>query len=237
MPSAGGYPQYLEGIEAPSGAYVDRRRPEWFWSASTILWGTARLRVQFLVFFCLTSWYDVGVSDPTPTIPYPQIIPAEYILSQYVRCQLQFVVARELVRSRAKSSIKDAYEESNVFVDAVLQGGQPLSLNAPPGWVNWPTYICSANAYAYLQPVQREYMVAMILAGQPVWVALASDYGEGGCEKSVYDDPEYQPEPGCIPSEVTTVGLSALAAFVGTIGLVFGIRALRSLASRKEKRS
>lgn len=164
----------------------------------------------------------------------PPIIPADYRLYAYLRCQLQFVVARELVRSKAKASLQAAYEESDIFVEAVLSTGQSLSIGAAPGWVHWPTYICAANAYAYLPPAEREYIVASLRAGKPVWsLQVADGFGEGGCDKSVYDDPEYLPEPGCIPTEVSTVGLSALAAFVGTIGLVLGFRALAGLRSKR----
>lgn len=160
------------------------------------------------------------------------MINADYRLNAYVRCQLQFVVARELVRSRAKLSLQDAYEESDGFVAALEQGGQPLSLGAPPGWVHWPTYVCAANAYAYLPTPRRAYAQQMLAAGQPVWVLQAGDYGEGGCAKEALDDPEYIPEPGCIPTEVKTAGLSALAAFVGTVALVLGFRALTGRRSK-----
>jgi hypothetical protein len=155
----------------------------------------------------------------------PPITQAYYLLEPFSWCQVQFVFAHELAREQKGIKSWAAYKESGEVVEALKKGAQPLSLEAREGELNWPTVICAANAYAHMPAEERAKVRKNIENGAPIFMVLAIDDPDL-CELKVLDDPEYKPDPWCLPKEAASAFEMAASSMIWTFGLIFAFRGL-----------
>jgi hypothetical protein len=182
---------------------------------------------------------------PAPFIPLPPLSNAYHIYSPFEWCQVRYVFARELTRSqRPDQKPLDwqlAYEEAGAVVDALQRAGTPLSFGAQPGEVVWPTLLCYASRYSHMTPIGRAEARLKIEQGLPIWMVLVVIEDPDLCDRKVLDDPEYQPYPPCIPSEVTFGVRDVLTSAGWAAGLWLIARTFadgsRAMARRDKRRA
>jgi hypothetical protein len=155
----------------------------------------------------------------------PPIKTPIYWLHKFWWCQIEFVFTHELLRLHPQMSEVDAYKEAREVAKVLKDSGQPLSLGAEPDEVNWEQLICAANAYSHMQDQDRAQVRSAFAQGAKPWAILATLSEPDMCELKVLDDPDYNPEPGCIPKEASSAAAIGGACFLWAIGVMFTYRA------------
>jgi len=168
----------------------------------------------------------------TRVVPLPPIDPAYLQYAPFHWCQIRYVFARELTRSREPVDWLPAYQEASEVASALEASGQPLAIGARPGEVVWPLLICAANQYAHMPPADRARVREGLAAGQPVWAVLVATVWQDPnsvitephlCDRAAVEDPEYRPEPPCVPTEAS-LGVGAFFAsglwFLGVLAIM-----------------
>lgn len=155
----------------------------------------------------------------------PPIKPPIYWLQKYWWCQIEFVFTHELLRMHPKMSEVDAYKEAREVAKVLKASGEPLSVGAEPDEVNWEQLICAANAYSHMEDDGRAQVRSALSQGAKPWAILAVLYEPDMCDLHVLDDPEYLPEPSCVPKDVMTAGAIGGSLFLWAIGVMFTFRA------------
>lgn len=156
----------------------------------------------------------------------PPIDPSLYVLEEFEWCQVLYLFARELTRAPKATRVEwnEALSEANEVVRVMKEAGAimvPTPWLASPGYtdmVHWPSMVCAANAYASMEPGQRQYIRQRISEGMTPMAILTM--GAGGCDYKVLTDEEYIPAPPCIPSDAAKLGWIAVGTFVGVFALM-----------------
>lgn len=159
----------------------------------------------------------------------PPIYPANLYLYRFRWCQVRMVFANELMREQNRDEKtmdwREAYNEAGLVVDALQQGNQPLSIGATPDEVEWPQLVCAANAYAHKDKLGRAKTLDELASGRPVWAVLVVIAEPDLCERKALEDPEYQPEPYCIPHEAADAITMGVVTAAWSAGMVLIYRA------------
>lgn len=158
-----------------------------------------------------------------PFIELPPITPAFLRFTTFEWCQVRYLFARELTRRAEPLGWVDAYKEADEVIQAIQQSGVPLAYGARPDEIVWSTMICAANTYAHMQADERARVRAELALGRPIWAVAVVIEEPNLCDRSVLDDPEYNPEPSCVPREprLGILGFAAGAlAFTGYMAIL-----------------
>lgn len=153
----------------------------------------------------------------------PPIDPALYTLEEFEWCQVVYLFARELSRAPASTRVdwNEALSEATEVARIMRESGAimaPTPWLAAPGYtdlVHWPQMVCVANAYASMDPGQRQYIRQRITEGMSPAVILT--IGAGGCDMKVLADEEYRPAPPCLPSDAAKAGWVGASVFLGVV--------------------
>lgn len=152
------------------------------------------------------------------TFPLPPITPAYLQYTTFEWCQVRYVFARELTQRDEPLGWVQAYQEAQLVVKALQQSETPLAFGARPNEVVWSILACAANAYAHMNDQDRALVRAELAAGRPIWSVVVSIEEPDLCDRRVLEDPEYFPEPACVPEEPRTGVLGFVAGALGLTG-------------------
>lgn len=156
----------------------------------------------------------------------PPVTPAVYTLEPFWWCQVEFVFTHELLRNHKELDELKAYQEARDVAKSLKDSGKPLALGAEEGEINWETMICAASAYAHMGDEDRAQVRQAIRSGNQIWLIMTSLAEPDMCDRRVLEDPEYHPRPSCVPKEAISAGALAVSTMLGTLGLMFAIRAV-----------
>ena len=155
----------------------------------------------------------------------PPIKPPMFWLQPFWWCQIEFVFTHELLRLHTQMSQVDAYKEAREVAKVLKESGEPLSIGAEPDEVNWEQLICAANAYAHMENDGRAQVRSALKQGAKPWAILAVLTEPDMCDLRVLDDPEYKPEPSCVPKDALSAAAIGGSCFLWAIGVMFTYRA------------
>ena len=178
---------------------------------------------------------------PDRFIPLPPASYAYLTFTQFEWCQVRYVFARELTHPQRAGQNpldwKQAYEEAGLVVEALQAGKQPLAYGAREDEVEWKSMLCYASRYSHMTPADRAEARRRIAAGVPIWMISTVVSEPDLCDREILDDPEYQPYPPCIPSEVTR-GVRDMAGSVAWgLGVLWIMRAFVDASRAMERKA